>query len=899
MRIEHWLYTVPLRLRSIFRGRQVERELDEELRFHLAYKIEEGVAGGLSPDEARFAALRAMNGLDQRKEQMRDARRIHWLTDFVDDTRYALRSLRRTSALTAFVVITLALGIGMSTASFSMVDGLILRPYPVPHPGNIVNLVSTTRDDGFDDFSYREFLDIRASVKSYDAVIANTRVQGVGFTADPAATPRVKAGMLVSGNFFRMLGVEPGLGRGFRDDEDAFAGRDPVIVLGPDFWKHEFGGDPSVVGRTVRLNGTDFTIIGVAPESFPGMLLFQRPDFYMPLAMARTFATNQQKHFFEDRDDRELTVRGRLKAGTTLQQARSEIAVLAQNFQRDHPAVNADRGAAVRTHFEVQTRNEADEWKFIVIFAALALIVLLVACTNVAGLLLSRAQTRTREIAVRLALGAGRWRLVRMLLAESLTLACLGGLGGIAVAYGGIQFFRTLSVPSELPVVLPFQLDNRVLLASLALSILSALACGLAPALQGTRTDVVSGLKAGDVDVTVRRKWLWGRNALVVTQVALSLVLLTASFLMMRGFRIGVDAGTGSVRNRVLMARFDPRLVQYTPAQTQQFYQLLGERIRGAAGVQSAAFTQNPPLGLGAFDRIAFVPDGYVMPRDRENFTATADTVDEGFFATMGLQLLQGRTFTRADTAESARVAIVNEQFAKHYWPGGDALGKHLRLDHRSGPMVEIVGVAQTVKYRSSFEPPIDFVYVPLTQRPVPRMVLLMRSAGDAHLLIDPLKDVVRKLDANMPVSDVRTYEDVYRYNAAEGPGVGVKMVGAMGAIGLLLAVAGLYGLVAYTVSRRTREIGIRMAIGASPFDVLRLVMSQGLVLVAIGTAIGAVMGLGLERMLNAFLFNAGGVDVLVYVIVVPSLLIVTLLAAYVPARRASHIAPTQALRYE
>jgi macrolide transport system ATP-binding/permease protein len=900
MWIERWRYTLPLRLKSIFRGGQAERELDDELRFHLEHKLEEGIANGMSADQARLAAWRAMDGLDQRKEQMRDARRIHWLTDFVDDTRYAIRSLFRTPGLTAFVVVTLALGIGMSTASFSMVDGLILRPYPVPNPGNIVDLVSTTRDNGFDDFSYRELLDIRASARSYDAVVANTNLQGVGFTADPASTPRVKAGMLVSGNFFRGLGVEPQLGRAFRDDEDAVAGRDAVVVLGPDFWKHEFGSDRSIVGRAVRLNGADFTVIGVAPESFPGLLIFQRPDFYVPLSMARLFATDRQKSFFEDRDDRELTLRGRLKAKTTQQQARSEMAVIAQDFQREYPSLNRDRGATVRTLFEVRTHDDGGgEWRFIVIFAVLALVVLLVACTNVAGLLLSRAQTRTREIALRLALGAGRFRLVRMLLAESAMLACLGGLGGIAVAFGAVQFFRTLSIPSELPVILPFQLDSRAMLASLVLSILSAFACGLVPALQSTRTDVVTGLKAADVDLATRRKRLGARNMLVVAQVSLSLVLLTASLLMMRGFRIGLDAGTGSVRNRVLMAQFDPRLVRYSPAQTQQFYKVLAERIREVPGVESAALTQNPPLGLGAFDRIAFVPDGYVMPRDRENFTATLDTVDEGFFTTMGVPMVQGRAFTRSDTADSPRVAVVNEQFAKHYWPNGDALGQHLRLDHHNGASVEIVGVAKTVKYRSTFEKPTDFVYVPLNQRPGPRMVLLMRSAGDPHLIIDPLTEVVRALDTNMPVSNLRTYEDVYRYNTVEGPGIGVEIVGAMGVIGLMLAVAGLYGLVAYTVSRRTREIGIRMAIGASPGDVLRLVIGQGLALVGIGTAIGAVMGLGLERVLNAFLFNAGGVDVIVYAIVVPSLLIVTTLAAYVPARRAARIAPTQALRYE
>ena len=368
-----------------------------------------------------------------------------------------------------------------------MVDALIFRPYPVPHPSGVVTLVSTTHDSSFDDFSYREYLDIRGKTKSYDGVIANADMEAVGFSAEPAATPRIKGGMMVSGNYFHVLGVEPRLGRGFREDEDQVPGRDAVVVLGPDFWKHEFASDPSVLGRTVRLNGTEFTVIGVAPETFPGMQIFEHPDFYMPLAMARVFSTDRQKNFFEDRDDRELNVKARLKPGTTLQQAQNELAVLAKNFEREYPKFNRSRGAAVHTQFEMRTRNDDVNWKFIVIFVILALAVLLVACTNVAGLLLSRARTRTREIAVRLAIGAGRFRLIRLLLTESLILASLGGLAGIAIGYGFVEWFHTkqsIVLMTDLPVSLPFRMDTRVLLATLALSALSALLCGLAPALQ-------------------------------------------------------------------------------------------------------------------------------------------------------------------------------------------------------------------------------------------------------------------------------------------------------------------------------------------------------------------------------------------------------------------------------
>jgi macrolide transport system ATP-binding/permease protein len=886
-------------LRNLFFVRRVDADLDSEVHAHLEMLIEEKMRAGMPAAAARRAARIELGGVEQVKEQVRDSRTGAFLDSLVQDFRFAIRSLRRTSGLTAFVVITLALGIGMTSATFSMVDALIFRPYPVPHASAVVTLAGTTHDSSFENFSYREYLDIRDNTKSYDGVIAYADMQAVGYSAEPGVTPRIKGGMMVSGNFFRVLGVEPRLGRGFRTDEDQVPGRNAVAVLGPDFWRHEFASDPSVLGRTIRLNGMAFTVIGVAPDDFPGLLTFGHPDFYMPLAMAPVFSTNLGKNFFEDRDDRELSVKARLKPDTSLRDARNELALQAKGFERDYPNVTRSRGAAVYTQFQTRTTEDSN-WKFGVVFVILALAVLLVACTNVAGLLLSRARERAREIAVRLALGAGRLRLIRLLLTESLILAILGGLAGIAIGYGVIEWFHskdTIIFATELPMAVPFHMDKRVLLLCVGLSVLSAFLCGLAPALQSTRVDLVNALKSADVDVPGRKR-RWGRDLLVVAQVAMSLMLLTASFLMARGFQHDLLVGTGFTKEHLLMTSFDPRLIQYNATQTQQFYKLLAERMRETPGVQSEALTQNIPLGTDEFDGVTFVPDGFTMPPDRENFTSTMDTIDEGYFQTMGVPILRGRAFLATDTADAPRVAIVNAHFAKHYWPGGDAVGKHIHLDNSAGVPVEIVGVAETIKYETMTDP-MDFVYLPLAQHPVARMVLMLRSSGDPLQLVQPVKDAVRSLDPNLPMLQTRAYEEFYLNQAVRGPQIAIDLVGTMGAVGLFLAIAGLYGLVAYNVSRRTHEIGVRMALGAVSKDVLRLVMGKGFVLVGIGTGLGLVMGFALERLMNSMLFNSGGVDVVAYLIVVPSLFVVAMLAAFLPARRACRIAPTQALRYE
>ena len=887
------------RLANLATSRAQDARLREEIEEHIAMQTAENVRAGLSPVEARRQAILKFGGVEAIKQDYRAGRGLPLVENMVQDAQYAVRSLRRTAGLTAFVVITLALGIGMTSATFSMVDALIFRPYPVPHAGAVVTLAGTTRDSSFEYFSYREYLDIRDNTKSYDGVIAYAEMQAVGYSAERGVTPRIKGGILVSGNFFQALGVAPQQGRGFRADEDQVPNRNAVVVLGPDFWRHEFASDPGVVGRTIRLNGTPFTVVGVAPDSFPGMQVFEDPDLYVPLAMARVFSTNIGKNFFEDRDDRELGVKARLKPDRSLGEARNELAVLAKGFERNYPDVTRSRGAAVYTQFQTRT-IEDQNWKFGVVFVILALAVLLVACTNVAGLLLSRARERAREIAVRLALGAGRLRLIRLLLTESLILATLGGLAGVAIGYGFIEWFHSkdsIIFATELPMAVPFQMDKRVLLVCVGLSVLSAFLCGLAPALQSTRVDLVNALKTADVDVPGRKR-LWGRNMLVVAQVAMSLMLLTASFLMARGFQHDLLEDTGFTKDHLLMTRFDPRLIQYDATQTQQFYKLLAERMRKTPGVQSEALTQNIPLGTEDFDGLTFVPDGFTMPPDRENFTSTMDTIDEGYFETMGIAILRGRAFLPSDTVDAPRVAIVNAHFAKHYWPDGDAVGKHIHLDSSAGTPVEIVGVAQTIKYQN-MDSPTDFVYVPLAQHPVARMVLMLRSNGDPLQLVESLKDAVRTMDPNLPMLQSRAYEEYYLNQAIRGPRIAIDLVGTMGAVGLLLAIAGLYGLVAYNVSRRTREIGIRMALGAASSDVLRLIMGKGLVLVGVGTLTGLVMGFAVERLMNSMLFDSGGVDVVAYLVVVPTMFLVTMLAAYIPARRASKIPPTQALRYE
>ena len=807
------------------------------------------------------------------------------------DIRYALRILRQNPGFALTAILSIALGIGANATIFSLADGLLLRPLPVARPGEVVTLQSRTPSGTFSDVSYPDFVDFRDRDASFESLTAYT-LSRFGFAADSQAQPQMKLGLLVSGNFFRVLGTEPRLGRGFRPEEDQVPGRDAVLVLGYAFWQTEFSADPSVIGRRVRVNSIDFTVVGIAPESFTGMDQYFRPSFYVPVMMAPKLMASG-RDLLGDRKDRTLTVKGRLRTGVSMPAANAAAESLAKALEQSNPNTNRAFGAAVRTELQVRMYNSQGDAILVALLSSIVFVVLLIACANVANLLLSRARQRSREIAVRLAVGAGRGRLVRQLFAESLVIALGGGAVGLAIAACGVEVISTVKVPSDLPIELTFQLDLRVVAFTFVLSFISAIVFGFVPALQSTRTDLVSALKAGSADQG-RKRW-FGRHALVVVQVAGSLVLLVAATQMFRGFAYVLAHNPGFRRDHLLMMTMDPALIRYSPAQTEQFYNTLVERTRSLPGVKSAALAYTIPFSMQHQE--AVVPEGFQFPKGKESEVIGANLVDEHFFATFGVPLLRGRGFLPTDRADTARVAVVNQQFANHY-AGADPIGKRFRLNDKNGPWVEIVGVAATGKYITVAEPPTEFIYLPASQQPKSEMVLLVESYEDPATMAEPVRAIVRSIEANMPVFGIRTMGDFYEQRSVKVLHLITGIVGTVGLVGLGLALIGLYAVVAYSVAGRTREIGIRMAIGADRRKVVKMIVKQALILGGAGIGLGLLLSLIAGRALTAGI-GVPSFDPLLFALVPTGLLVTTLLAAAIPARRAARIDPMEALRQD
>ena len=886
------------RLWGTLRGRRGDADLEAELRSHaeLAGADARRAASGFAGSALTTSRFNQPIGVAHAMDALRDQRGFPWIDDFARDVRHALRLLRRNPVFAAVAVMSLALGIGVNGAIFGLADALILRPLPVPNPGAIV----TVNENGPDDrlaggsMSYPNYLDVRNSARSFDGLVA-ARSAMVAFSRSRDESPEMRRGMLVSDNFFDALGVRPSVGRNFAPDEARVPGRDAVVVLSDDFWRASFGADPSVVNGVVWLNGIDFHVIGITPAGFATDPVF-RPAFYAPAVMA-TRLDHSTANVLDKRDARVFEVKGRLRSGVSRRTAQAELTTLWTGLIRQFPEANAHRTLTVRTELETRVREDPEDAVLLALLFALVALVLIIACANVANLMLGRARTRSREMAVRLALGVSRARLLRQLLTESLVLSLMGCGFGLVFAYGGIRFLQTLPTADQIAIV-P-ELDERVLIFSLLVATASAALFGLAPARVSLKSDLVPALKTSELGETTRPRTT-GRNVLVIAQVAMSMVLLLATGMLLDGFRQALSLDPGFRTDHLLMLSLDPSLVGYTPQQTQTFYRDLVDRARALPDVRSATLTSAVPLQPGQQIIEAVSPEGYRFPPGQESLATFMAIVDEQFFDTMQIRIERGRRFTTADSRVTRGVAIVNDEFATRYWPNQDPIGKRIRLPDRQGVVLEIVGVTTTTKYTWIAEAPMPFLYLPFAQQPRTRMSLLVESgAGDAAELASPLRNVVHALDVNQPIANLQTFAHVYHERAITVPSIIVQTVSAIGLLGLILALVGLYGLVAYTVARRTREIGIRMAIGAAGSDVRSMVLRQGLTLALTGMVIGGVASVVVGRVLSALLVGIGRPTPATYLIVPIALIGLTAATSYVPARRASLVDPLIALRDE
>jgi len=819
------------------------------------------------------------------------------------DFRFALRTLRQNPGFALVAIISLALGIGANAAVYSLADALLLRPMAVPHASAVMAVQSQMHGESlgglasYSNMSYPDYRDLRDRSQSFAGLVAADYAP-FGFSVAKGILPEMKFGTFVSGNFFGVLDVTPALGRGFRPDEDETPGRDAVVVLGHDLWKNAFSSHPEAIGSTIFLNGIPFTVIGVAPEPFRGPYNLIRADFFVPMAMEPRLAGDPQRSIREQRAARALFVYGRLKPGVSEAQAAAETRVIGQRLARAYADTNRTTSLEVATDIRSRLRGFGAGNAIIVEFLlALAVVVLLIACANVMNLMLSRARARSREIAVRLAMGAGRTRLVRQLLTESFVIAVLGGVLGLVVAETGVGLFSHINVPGDVPIVIDPRLDARVFFFALFVSIASALLFGLAPALQSTRPDLVPALKSGRAEGGKRRRF-FGRNALVIAQVAGSLLLMIVATQAYRGSAILLSSPAGFRTDHLLTASLNPGLARYNEAQTQQFYQNLLDRTRALTGVKSAALAQALPVSAGGSNPVRVIPEGLVLPAGTEAINILSNTVSDGYFRTMGIPLVEGREFQVTDRPDSPRVAIVNEVVASKYFPKQSAIGKRFRIAGSDKPPVEIVGVAKLSKYAFIVEPPFDYLYLPLSQNPLPGMTLLLQTAGPSAAAAAPLRALVRSMDAQQPVYSVRTMEEYFDQRATQTLGMLIDAMAGMGLLGLMLALVGLYGLMTYSVGLRQREIGIRMAVGAAQSSVLKMMLRQGMVLAGTGVAIGLLLSV-LTGNTTTALIGTSNFYLPLVALVCFGLLAAAGLGAYIPARRASRLDPNIVLRQE
>ena len=870
-------------VRNWFGKRRIERELDAELRFHLDARVEELRAQGVAPAEARRRAQLELGGAEQVKENVREVRVGATLESIWQDVRYGARMLRRNPGFTTVAVLTLALGIGANTAIFSVVHAVLLEPLPYPDSDRLVMIWNTyggnhshnSPPDYFDRVEQSEMLE---SIAAYAPRTFNLTGQG---------EPLRLQGAGVTASFFTTLGVAPLHGRVFDAEEDS-AERGDVVVLSHGAWLRQFGGDAAAVGSKIVLNDHSFTIAGVMPPRFA--LLFPEIDIWAPMAFAADARADS------NRGNEYILVFGRMKPGVSLQQAGDEMKVIAASVLERVPA---RRDFLARANWSadivpLREQHAGDIRPVVLVLFGAVFLVLLIACLNVANLLLARGTGRVRELTVRAALGAGRARLVRQLLVESLVLALTGGALGLLLAWWGVQLLVTAGAGLS-PLVARAELNAAAMAFAAGLMLLTGLLFGAAPALRLSRLDIQEGLKDGSRAGSAASRTVT-RKVLVVSEVALALVLLVAAGLLLRSFDRLWDVHPGYDPASRLTFRVALPASRYAePAQRLAFAEQLLERIQRLPGVLAVGNVQSLPIS-GTRDTSTVHVEGYELPPGAANLSAEYRMISPDYLRAMGIPVLRGRNFRDTDHLAAPRVLLVDEKAAQRFWPGEDAVGK--RMGFGPGQWREVVGVVGSVRNRGLDDPGMEQVYIPYLQSPTYSAYYVIHAQGDAAALVPSLRAELRGVDANLPLFDIRLMEERLAGSMAQRQ-LSTVLLAAFAGVALTLAAIGIYGVLAYAVRQRTREIGIRMALGAGRGQILRLVIGQGMTLALAGLALGVLGAAAATRLLERLLFGVTPHDPATFIAVAVLLAAVALLACWIPARRATRVDPMTALRYE
>jgi predicted permease len=827
------------------------------------------------------------------------------------DIRYAIRGLLKRPGFTAIAVLTLALGIGANTAIFSVVNATLMRPLPVSDPERLVFVFNGPAGNVF---SYPDYAALRDQNNVFDGLIA---WGGITASLNSDNQTDLVSGAIVSGNFFDVIGVRAQLGRVISPEDDKTPGAHPVAVISQGLWQRRFAGDANVVGRQLLLNGNTFTVIGVLPPGFDGLQLGAVRDLYVPLMMQATmrppragYSGEKNPDLLQVRGNRWLFSVGRLKPGVNAGQAQASLALIAKQLEEAYPETNRNRGVSVSAFSEGDNPANRQQLSSVAyLLMGVVGIVLLIACANVANLLLARSSARTKEIAVRLAIGATRWRIVRQLLTEGVVLATLGGAAGLLLAWWATRSLSAAAPPAgSLPITPQFSIDLRVLLFTLALSLLSGIVFGLAPALRASRPALIPALKDDAAAFFERSRMFSLRNLLVVTQVALSVVLLIAAGLFLRSLQQAQTIDPGFDAEKIVTLPLNINLLRYTSAQGREFYRQVIERVEAIPGVESASLARIAAVSGGSSVRSLLIEgragsnnqfrsDGAgAASGDAES--VSSNVVGPRYFQTMGIGLLQGRDFNAQDTEDHPRVVIVNEAFVRRHFPSEDALGKRLSFSGPQGPWREIVGVVRTSKYFSLGEAPTPVTYVPLQQNHETGMTLHVRSKVDPSAIAAAIRNEAQSLEKNLPLGNPELMSERVA-NSLYAARMGAILLAVFGGLALLLAAIGLYGVMSFAVARRTRELGIRVALGAQAGDVFRMVLRQGMTLVIAGLVVGMAAAFMVTRLLASFLYGVSTTDAITFTTIPVLLTLIALLACYIPARRATKVEPLVALRYE